>query len=56
MRELGQSGEPTADREPTHEPVNEKAKQHRSGSFFQHNLAGDERGEGRLLNSRACAN
>lgn len=56
MRELGHSGEPTADRELTHEPVNEKAKQHGSGSFSQHNLAGDERGEDRLPIGRASVN
>ena len=55
MRELGQSGEPTADREPTHEPVNEQAK-HRSGSFFQHKIEGDVRGGDRLLDRRAFVN
>lgn len=54
MRELGQSGEPSTDREPTHEPGNEQAK-HRSGSFFQHSIEGDERGEKRLLTCRALA-
>ena len=52
MRELGQSGEPTPDREATHEPLTEEAKE-RSSSFFQRNIKGDQRGNDRLLTCRA---
>lgn len=55
MRDLGQSGEPSTDREPTHELVNEQAK-HRSGSLFQHSNEADERGDDRLLTCRAFVN
>lgn len=54
MRQLSQPAELTADREPTHEPVNEEAK-HRSSSFFQHNDEGDARGQDRLLAKRPSA-